>query len=636
MARLREHHKDKFNRGEKTKNHHKKRSKTKSTNVDAIVNTSIISTVVPRVERKKDHDIRHSPLKVTKRTHVRKFSPSTKDEPCIRAIRSPAPCSISKWRTWNLQKKAAGTAVIAENKKLARILQKLAKSMHPMFDSNLFDRKNWFLGPLRIGYLQPSTHTAPEPITETASLSVTEVRKAIKAAKKVEEPKRSLRESTVRIPVIEAVDFPVTETAKIETTSKISKKRKRSVSDQITPGPVIETAPIPITKTSKAVKSAKKSKPIILIPITTPPKPAIETASVPVNETTTTVKVPRKTQKLKRPLNEPIVDESQQTLSPFFTMSNPRPRLPTPKSSTPSSTSSQQTLSPYITRSTPRQNSPISRRVTTPPIPKPKATAKKPLQPKMSPFFLEPFSAHLTPKGLCFELQPRGYGLIQERIRGNLFALVVQTMLYNKTKNEACRPVLFKLLCAYPAPEDLAVAQHEDVLTIVRCLGLQNTRTNNLIKMAQKWVQSPPDPSRRYYRRDYPKKGSNLCPGTKDRQLLEISDERPGWEIGHLPGVGEYAIDSYRIFYRDTLWGIEGGDGVEPEWKRVVPADKELAPYMAWRWAQEGFDYDIKTGQTRRFIDRLRFESSELDGPSIRRTRKLSTMSVSSGRTFIG
>jgi methyl-CpG-binding domain protein 4 len=631
------HHKDKPKQGDKTKGHQKKRSKTKSASADAIINHSIISTGVPQVGRKKNHDTCSSYFKVTKRTDVRKTLPDTKAEPCIKAIRSVTPRPILKSRTWNRQKKkAAGTAVIAENKKLARILRKLAKSMHPMFDSNLFDRKNWFLGPLRVGYPHSPTHTALEPITEIASSPVTEATKKVKDAKKVEKPKGSFYESTARITVTEAVDSPVIDTAKVETTPKISKKRKRPGSDQVIPISVIGTASIPIKETSKAVESAKKPKPIVLIPITMAPNPTIKPISVPVNETTTTVKASRKSRKIKRSLSEPTVTESQQTLSPFFTISKPRPRLPTPKSSTSSLTSSQQTLSSYVTKSIPHQNLSTPKRITTPPTLKLKAKTEKLLQPKTSPFFPEPFSAHLTPKGLCFELQPKGYGLIQERIRGNLFALVVQTILYNKTKNEAVRPVLFKLLCAYPTPEDLADAQREDVLAILRCLGLQNTRTNNLIKMAQKWVQSPPDPSRRYYRKDYPNKGSNLCPGTKDRQLLEIGDERPGWEIGHFPGVGEYAIDSYRIFYRDTLWGIEEGDNVEPEWKRVVPADKELAQYIAWRWAQEGFDYNIQTGQTRRFIDRLRFESSELDSPSIRRTRRLSIVSVSSGRTFIG
>jgi len=39
-------------------------------------------------------------------------------------------------------------------------------------------------------------------------------------------------------------------------------------------------------------------------------------------------------------------------------------------------------------------------------------------------------------------------------------------------------------------------------------------------------------------------------------------DAREGWEIAHLPGMGAYALDSYRIFHRDELRGILIREGV--------------------------------------------------------------------------
>ena len=67
------------------------------------------------------------------------------------------------------------------------------------------------------------------------------------------------------------------------------------------------------------------------------------------------------------------------------------------------------------------------------------------------------------------------------------------------------------------------------------------------------------------------------------------------WEIAHLPGVGPYALDSFRIFHRDEMRGLaedwlgKGAEGkdFEPEWKRVVPLDKELKAYVNWRWSKE-------------------------------------------------
>ncbi|KAF2788942.1 DNA glycosylase, partial [Melanomma pulvis-pyrius CBS 109.77] len=198
-------------------------------------------------------------------------------------------------------------------------------------------------------------------------------------------------------------------------------------------------------------------------------------------------------------------------------------------------------------------------------------------------------------------LQPSYFGLIQERIRGDLFALVLQTILWNQTTAKAARPVLFRLLSAYPTPEVLAASSHEDVLKIIRTLGLQEKRTTRIIELAKTWVAAPPCLTRRYARRHYPTFCSDMRLRLKDGELLPLNDPRPGWEIAHLPGVGPYALDSYRIFYRDTLWGVEEGDGIEPEWKRVVPLDKDLRAYLVWKWKQEGWEYNVETGtRTRR------------------------------------
>ncbi|KAJ4346533.1 uncharacterized protein N0V89_010464 [Didymosphaeria variabile] len=230
-----------------------------------------------------------------------------------------------------------------------------------------------------------------------------------------------------------------------------------------------------------------------------------------------------------------------------------------------------------------------------------KKPKKKPVPgPTISPFFPEPFSRERPPPGLSFELQTPEFGLIQERICESLFALVVQAILWNKTKGTAARPILWKLLCTYPTPEALASADPLAVQEIIRVLGLQERRAQCLVKLANVWVAAPPCPTRRYGRRDYPKKGDGR--NVKDRELLAPDDEREGWEIGHLPGVGEYALDSYRIFGRDRLRRLQDAEGVEPEWKRVVPSDKELAPYVKFKWSQEGWEYDILTGIKRKLL----------------------------------
>lgn len=93
----------------------------------------------------------------------------------------------------------------------------------------------------------------------------------------------------------------------------------------------------------------------------------------------------------------------------------------------------------------------------------------------------------------------------------------------------------------------------------------------------------------------YPDRGCGL--DVKTDEILGLDDEREGWEIAHLPGMGPYALDSYRIFYRDRLRQVTEE---EPEWMRVLPLDKDLRPYLKWRWAQEGWEWSELTGKRRK------------------------------------
>jgi methyl-CpG-binding domain protein 4 len=144
------------------------------------------------------------------------------------------------------------------------------------------------------------------------------------------------------------------------------------------------------------------------------------------------------------------------------------------------------------------------------------------------------------------------------------------------------RPVLFALLAQYPTPEELSSASLEDLTAMLQPLGLHNIRAVRLIALANAWLAAPPCKERRYRKLHYPSRGcgSDVKPG----EVLMPEDERDGWEIAHLPGMGAYALDSYRIFYRDKLRGIKITSDVEPEWKRVMADDKDLKAYLKWKW----------------------------------------------------
>ncbi|CAI6334560.1 unnamed protein product [Periconia digitata] len=216
--------------------------------------------------------------------------------------------------------------------------------------------------------------------------------------------------------------------------------------------------------------------------------------------------------------------------------------------------------------------------------------------PTKSPHFPEPFSRAVPLRGLNFQLQPpiSPCNLIQERICNSLYALVIQSVLWNKTHGSVARPILWNFLVTYPTIESLAITPVAKIEHMIRRLGLQKERSARLVEMANVWIAAPPCPERRYQRHDYPNQGDGR--DVKKGVAIGLHSQYQGWEIAHLPGVGKYALDSFRIFGRDRLRGLHGIPGVEPEWKRVVPEDKELGPFVEWMWAQEGWDFNVKTG----------------------------------------
>lgn len=234
--------------------------------------------------------------------------------------------------------------------------------------------------------------------------------------------------------------------------------------------------------------------------------------------------------------------------------------------------------------------------------------------PKLSPYFPKPLPLIETS---CLPFPPISaptFGLIQEQLSLSPFRLLIATIFLNRTRGPVAIPVLFKLFSLYPTIEDMASADHEDIVSIIRGLGFQNQRATKFIALARKWLQSPPERGKRYRKLNYPVKrdGADVAPDEvvpdeADRGGDGQCDTRVAWEIAHLPGVGAYAIDSWRIFCRDHLrFGrfpssssstvADEQDCYEPEWKRVLPHDKELRAYLSWKWLQEGWVWNCENG----------------------------------------
>ncbi|OAX80642.1 hypothetical protein ACJ72_05020 [Emergomyces africanus] len=231
-------------------------------------------------------------------------------------------------------------------------------------------------------------------------------------------------------------------------------------------------------------------------------------------------------------------------------------------------------------------------------------------QPKKSPYFPQKRGNATS----CLPFPPlaaQSFGLIQEKLAHDPFRLLIATIFLNRTRGEAAIPVLYSVFERYPTISALAEAQEEDVVEMIRCLGFQNVRARKCIALAKLWIETPPVKGRRYRKLHYPNKGDgrDIKPG----ECVGDDDPRVAWEIAHLPGLGSYAIDSWRIFCRDALRGLASDwKGTEasdnefvPEWKSVVPRDKELRGYLIWMWLKEGWEWEKETGGRRRASKKL-------------------------------
>ncbi|KAJ5975555.1 hypothetical protein N7481_009262 [Penicillium waksmanii] len=158
----------------------------------------------------------------------------------------------------------------------------------------------------------------------------------------------------------------------------------------------------------------------------------------------------------------------------------------------------------------------------------------------------------------------------------------------------------------------MANASPSELVSMIRCLGFQNQRARKCIDLARMWQTQPPTKGKRYRELHYPRKLDGRDVGRDE--CIDDEDMRVAWEVAHLPGVGAYSLDSWRIFCRDELrevatdWQGTGATtvGFVPEWKSVLPQDKELRAYLTWLWLKEGWVWDHHTGDLEAASDKTR------------------------------
>lgn len=126
------------------------------------------------------------------------------------------------------------------------------------------------------------------------------------------------------------------------------------------------------------------------------------------------------------------------------------------------------------------------------------------------------------------------YGLIQEDLYPDEWKCLVACIMLNCTSRKQVEKILPEFFMRWNSPNDFLLASKNDVSSLIAPLGFCNRRSDRLISMTKKYVDS-------------------------------------NWShVKELPGIGEYAARTWEIFFKNKLGSIP-------------PLDGALVLYWNWR-----------------------------------------------------
>ncbi|KAL7913138.1 hypothetical protein GGI35DRAFT_277990 [Trichoderma velutinum] len=238
-------------------------------------------------------------------------------------------------------------------------------------------------------------------------------------------------------------------------------------------------------------------------------------------------------------------------------------------------------------------------------IPSPKEESPKKKRPPPGTISCIPFPPLDSPS----------FGIIQEDLAHDPFWLLIAITFLIKTSGQVALPAFRRVKERFPTPLQLLDPSiKEELLDMIRHLGLSNVRLAYILRYATAFVHQPPKSGVLYRVKNYDKRDIRPTPrdlsngDSEDSEMSHLpsdgsDQDLEAWEIGHMTQ-GKYAIDSWRIFCRDELlgraedWNGKGREAeFQPEWMRVKPADKELRACLRWMWMREGWEWDPTTGE---------------------------------------
>jgi len=202
------------------------------------------------------------------------------------------------------------------------------------------------------------------------------------------------------------------------------------------------------------------------------------------------------------------------------------------------------------------------------------------------------------------------FGLIQEKLYKDPWRMIMALPFLSKTSGKASIPVYYEVMALYPTVDEMCSADVNVLADLCRSLGFQNHKAKTLLHISRDYRDFPPQIGRRTRVLNYPQRGAGKVFKPNTIVDFDAEDCAGALEIAHIKGLGPYAYDSWRIFCRDIFRNVAtgyNGEGsgkgttvakdFEPEWKRVLPQDKELKACLRWMWLKEGIVWDPDTGE---------------------------------------
>ncbi|KAL1698728.1 DNA glycosylase, partial [Schizophyllum commune] len=162
-----------------------------------------------------------------------------------------------------------------------------------------------------------------------------------------------------------------------------------------------------------------------------------------------------------------------------------------------------------------------------------------------------------------------------ETFAADPWKVLIATIFLNVTHGTQSIPIVHALLEIWDTPEKMAEASPDEIYPCIRHLGLGHSRSKRVVDLSRAWIVRPPNIDDEV---DLLHLSADAPLSTQSTDLKPQKSNDPKTysptDISHLPGVGRYALDSFRIFCTTS-----------DEWKSVRPTDKELVRYLAWKWA---------------------------------------------------